>query len=223
MSNYTVENLIPLAAPDDCTPAIRIGNIVFPIGGISGVPTTTKLTLTAPEDLDLYAGEDASSHYWSDDDVLTVKVLLGSSVLTTSCTGFNGANFEMNSLSHLCAGNRVLVDVGSQPQTVASAMLTIQWLRGSTVKKTEQRLFNWTHTPQYFTRPSGEGNYSLKIGGSAVAAEVYYGGSWIDFPSGVLSSTYAGCSVRAKTAPAQDAIACWSDDGVDGDPFWYLT
>ena len=185
-------------------------------------PATTKLTLTAPDDPDLYAGEDADEHFWSDDDVLTVKVLRGSTVLTTRCTGYNGVEFEEDSLSHLCAGNRVLVDVGSQPQTVASANLTIQWLRGSTVVKTEYRLFDWKHTPQYFTRPAGTGNYSLKIGGSAVSAEVYYGGEWIDFPSGVLSATYAGCSVRTKTAPAQDAIACWSDEGVDGDPFWYL-
>ena len=89
--------------------------------------------------------------------------------------------------------------------------------------KTETVRFDWKHTPQYFKRPAGEGNFSLKIGGSAVSAEVYYGGEWIDFPSGVLTAQYAGCSVRTKTATAQDAIACWSNEGADGDPFWYLT
>ena len=189
-------------------------------------PATTKLTLTAPDDLGLYAtgnSGNASSHYWSDDDVLTVKVLRGSTVLTTSCTGYNGVEFETNSLSHLCAGNRVMVDVGNKPEGLAETELTIQWLRGSTVVKTETRTFDWKHTPQYFTRPAGEGNYSLKIGGSAVSAEVYYGGEWIDFPSGVLTAQYAGCSVRTKTETALDAIACWSNEGADGDNFWYLT
>lgn len=190
-------------------------------------PATTKLTLTAPDDLGLYAngyaGINTDSHYWSDDDVLTVKVLRGNTVLTTSCTGYNGVDFETNSLSHLCAGNRVLVDVGSKPEGLAETELTIQWLRGETVVKTETRTFDWKHTPQYFTRPAGEGNYSLKIGGSAVSAEVYYGGEWIDFPSGVLTAQYAGHEVRTKTATALDAIACWSNEGADGDNFWYLT
>ncbi len=184
---------------------------------------TTRLTLTAPEDLDLYAGESAAAHYWSDDDVLSVKVLRGSTVLTAACTGYNGVDFEYNTLSHLCAGERVMCNVGSKPSGVESAELTIQWLRGETVVKTETRTFDWKHTPQYFTRPAGEGNYSLKIGGSAVDAEVYYGGEWIDFPNGVLTAQYAGHAVRTKTATALDAVACWSNEGADGDNFWYLT
>lgn len=183
---------------------------------------TSKLTLTAPDDLDLYAGENSEGHFWSDADVLTVKVLCGSTVLTSRCTGYNGVTFETDELSHFCAGNRVVCEVG--PRTNLDCVtLTIQWLRGQTVVRTEYRPFNWTHLPQYFRRPAGSGNYSLKIGGSAVAAEVFYNGSWIDFPNGVLSSAYAGCMIRTKAAPASDAVACWSDEGVDGDPFWYLT
>ncbi len=184
--------------------------------------STTKLVLSAPNDLNLYAGESADSHYWSDEDVLSLKVMCGQTVLTTHCTGYNGVNFETDSLSYLCAGERVLADVGSRPAGIFSAMLTIQWLRGETVVKTESRPFDWTHVPQYFTRPAGEGNFSLKIGGSTVAAEVFSSGAWIDFPSGVLTSAYAGHSIRTKSATSLDAVACWSDEGIDGDPFWYL-
>lgn len=190
---------------------------------LAAMPETTRLTLTAPESLDLYAGESADGHYWSDSDVLTLKVLRGSTVLTTSCTGYNGVTFETDRLSHLCAGYRVMVNVGNRPENVGSAELTVQWLRGSTVVKTEMVNYNWQRNPKYFSRPAGEGNYSLKIGGNAVAAEVFYNGNWIDFPDGVLSSTYAGCQIRTKATPAPDAVACWSDEGVDGDPFWYLT
>ena len=210
----------------DCLDALESYWDVAPSVPVSG-SSTTRLILTAPTDLYLYyGGQDDSglaSHYWSDDDVLTLKVLRGQTVLTTHCTGYDGVDFETNSLTHLCAGYRVLCDVGSKPSGVESAELTIQWLRGDTVVKTETRTFNWTHVAQYFTRPAGEGNYSLKIGGSTVAAEVYYGGEWIDFPSGVLSATYAGHTVRTKTATALDAVACWSNEGADGDPFWYLT
>ena len=215
----------------DCLDAIESYWTTSSSGGSQSNPSsggspTTRLILTAPEDLYLYYGgqnsSGLSSHYWSDDDFLTIQVLRGSTVLTTRCTGYNGIDFETNRLSHLCAGFRVLCDVGSKPEGIESAELTIQWLHGETVVKTETRTFDWTHVPQYFTRPAGEGNYSLKIGGSTVAAEVYSGGSWIDFPSGVLSSSYAGCSVRAKSAPSLDAIACWSNEGENGDNFWYL-
>ncbi len=218
---------IPMAAGasiTDCLDALEEFWDVAPVI-TSGAPTT-RLVLTAPTDLYLYYGEQTSanlnSHFWSDEDVLTLKVLRGQNVLTTHCTGYNGVEFETNSLTHLCAGERVLCDVGSKPSGVESAELTVQWLRGETVVKTETVNYNWTHVPQYFTRPAGEGNYSLKIGGSTVAAEVYSGGEWIDFPSGVLTSTYAGHAVRTKTATALDALACWSNEGADGDLFWYL-
>jgi len=148
-------------------------------------------------------------------------VLDGATALPTHCKGFNGVDFETDALSHLCAGYRVLCDVGHP--IADGTTLTIQWLRGETVVKTETRTFALDPEPRYFVRPTGEGDFSLKIGGTAVEAEVFYNDEWIDFPDGVLSSTYAGCPVRTKTAVAQDAIACWSDEGVDGDPFWYLT
>ena len=188
---------------------------------------TTRITLVAPDDLSLYAapGTNDLEHYaWDDADELTVKVLMGSTVLATECTVDDGmGDFEYNSITHLSAGNRVLVDLGSKPSGVESATLTIQWLRGTAVVKTETRTFDWMHTPTYFRRPAGEGDYSLKIDGSAVNAEVFFHGEWIDFPGGVLSSAYAGCPVRTKTETPLDAVACWSNDGADGDSFWYLT
>lgn len=212
----------------DCLDALAdYWNVAPSSGQIDANRTpTTNLVLTAPEDLYLYYGgqndSNLASHYWDDPDVLTLKVLRGNSVLTTSCTGYNGVGFEFDSLSHLCAGYRVLCDVGEKPSGVESAELTIQWLHGSTVVKAQTRTFDWKHTPQYFSRPAGEGNYSLKIGGSAVAAEVYSGGQWIDFPNGVLTAQYAGHAVRTKVQQPFDAIACWSNEGADGDPFWYL-
>jgi|GEM_PF-5640674 len=192
--------------------------------GVYWVGAAEYLTLDAPEELYLYNGEtandDPDAHEWTDDDVLSVRVLDGATALPTHCKGFSGVDFETDALSHLCAGYRVLCDVGCF--ITDGTVLTIQWLRGSTVVKTETRTFALDPEPRYFTRPAGEGNYSLKIGGTTVEAEVYYNDEWIDFPGGVLSSTYAGCPVRTKAAVAQDAIACWSDDGVDGDPFWYL-
>ena len=186
---------------------------------------TTRLVLVAPEEIELYAGTTSAqlgSHYWTDSDTLSVRVLRGQTVLSTSCTGYNGMVYEYNTLSHLCAGYRVLVDVGDKPSGIESAELTIQWLRGETVVKTETRTFDWKHTPRYFTRPSGSGNYSLKINGSAVEAQVYYNDRWIDFPNGVLTSQYAGCMVRTKNEFSLEAIACWSNEGEDGDSFWYL-
>lgn len=84
----------------------------------------------------------------------------------------------------MCAGNRVLVDVGTKPSGIDSATLTIQWRRGETVVKTESRTYDWLHHPQYFTRPSGDGNWTLKINGSAATAQVWSGGAWTAFPSG---------------------------------------
>ena len=70
---------------------------------------TTRLVLVAPEELELYAGTTAAqlgSHYWTDSDTLSVRVLRGQTVLSTSCTGYNGMVYEYNALSHLCAGYR---------------------------------------------------------------------------------------------------------------------
>lgn len=195
-------------------------------GGDETGDVTTWLTLIAPSDPALYAGlsEGASTagHAWSDDDVLSVKIWNGSTLVTSSCTGYNGADFEANSLSHLCAGNRVACNVGTFS---GSVNLTIDWQRKGNTVKTETRTFAGTHVPQYFTRPSGNGNYILKLNGSTAAAEVYYHSQWMDFPSGGLPATYAGCPVRLKTdpRPSLNALACWSSDGADGDPFWYFT
>ena len=183
---------------------------------------TTSLTLIAPDDLSLYAGESPDSHYWSNDDELSVAVYNGDTLLTNSCTGYDGTAFVYGKLNYMCAGNRVLVDVGTKPSGIDSATLTIQWRRGETVVKTESRTYDWLHHPQYFTRPSGDGNWTLKINGSAATAQVWSGGAWTAFPSGGLGPDYAGHAVRVTPDPALDAIACWSNDGADGDPFWYL-
>ena len=184
---------------------------------------TTSLTLIAPDDLSLYAGGSPDGHYWSDDDVLTLKVYNGNTLIASGGTGYNGVEFESDNFTHLCAGNRVSVDIGDQPAGVTSYDLTVKWLRGGTVVKTESRTYDWLHHPQYFTRPSGDGNWTLKINGSAATAQVWSGGAWIAFPSGGLGPDYAGHAVRVTPDPALDAIACWSNDGADGDPFWYLT
>ena len=183
---------------------------------------TTSLTLIAPDDLSLYAGGSPDGHYWSDDDELTLKVYNGDTLIASGGTGYNGVGFEADNFTHLCAGNRVSVDIGDQPAGVTSYDLTVKWLRGGTVVKTESRTYDWLHHPQYFTRPSGDGNWTLKINGSAATAQVWSGGAWIAFPSGGLGPDYAGHAVRVTPDPALDAIACWSNDGADGDPFWYL-
>ena len=146
----------------------------------------------------------------------------GDTLLTNSCTGYDGTAFVYGKLNYMCAGNRVLVDVGAKPTGLDSAQLTIKWRRGETVVKTESRTYDWLHHPQYFTRPSGTGNWTLKINGSAATAQVWSGGAWTAFPSGGLGPDYAGHAVRVTPDPALDAIACWSNDGADGDPFWYL-
>lgn len=183
---------------------------------------TTSLTLIAPDDLSLYAGGSPDGHYWSDDDELTLKVYNGDTLIASGGTGYNGVGFEADNFTHLCAGNRISVDIGDQPAGVTSYDLTVKWLRGGTVVKTESRRYDWLHHPQYFTRPSGDGNWTLKINGSAATAQVWSGGAWIAFPSGGLGPDYAGHAVRITPDPALDAIACWSNDGADGDPFWYL-
>ena len=156
--------------------------------------------------------------------VLSVAVYNGETLLADDCTGYDGTEFVYGSLNYLCAGNRVLVELGPKPSGIDSATLTIKWLRGGTAVKTETREFDWFHTPQYFKRPAGEGNYKLKTNNvSSSAGEVYYAGSWMDFPSAGLSSLYAGCPVRLKTEPSLQTIVCWTCDGADGDPFWYLT
>ena len=94
---------------------------------------TTSLTLIAPDDLSLYAGGSPDGHYWSDDDVLTLKVYNGDTLIASGGTGYNGVGFEADNFTHLCAGNRVSVDIGDQPAGVTSYDLTVKWLRGGTV------------------------------------------------------------------------------------------
>ena len=54
MSNYTVENLIPVQTPGHGTPAIRIGDQVFPLGGTG--TDTSDATATAG---DILSGKTA--------------------------------------------------------------------------------------------------------------------------------------------------------------------
>ena len=100
--------------------------------------------------------------------------------------------------------------------------LTVNWKRQGTVAKTETVNFTGFHVPKYFTRPEGLGAWQLKRYGNVVAAEYWDGSAWQDFPAGGLTAAYAGFYVRTKDG-SDDFTASWSNNGADGDNFWYMT
>lgn len=175
---------------------------------------TTCLTLIAPKDLSLY-GTDQDNV----ENNLRVSIS-GDGIQTYQCRGFDGLDFVYDILTPMCAGNRVLVDLG---EGSGSKLLTIQWSNKWTGVLTETRTFDYFHTPQYFKRPSGAGAYNLKINGNIVALEVCYNGVWMEAPAEGLTEEYASCYIRTKSDYGINAIAKWTCNGLDSDPFWYLT
>lgn len=194
-----------------------------------GTPQATDyLTLIAPEDLSLYAGESAEGHYWSDDDVLTLRIYNAADTCVfdsgiTPCNAFNGTEIEtVNRFHYLHAGHRVMVGMIG----VAHGALTVRWARGGTVKKTGSVTWDGLRHEMYFQRPAGVGSWQLKVGDAvtpALAAKVYALGQWIDWPAGGLGPEYAYHPVCLQNAVPMTALACWQSAGGDGQPFWYMT
>ncbi len=194
-----------------------------------GTPQATDyLTLIAPEDLSLYAGESAENHYWGDDDVLTLRLYNAADTCVfdsgnTLCNAFNGTEIEtVNNFHHLHAGHRVMVGMTG----IAHGSLTVRWARGGTVVKTGSAAWDGLRHELYFQRPAGAGNWQLKVGGSvtpALAAKVYVLGQWTDWPVAGLGPEYAYCPVCLQNAVAMTSLACWQSAGGDGQPFWYMT
>ena len=177
-------------------------------------------------------GFDIETCVWGDDDVLTVEVLSEGVPVSTGL--LSQANYgdadgayltgEVYSFGFQTAGDRLRVGIKSG----VTGELTVNWKRGGLVVKTETVNFTGYHIPKYFTRPEGRGAWQLKINGTVVAAEYWDGSAWQDFPAGGLTAAYAGFYIRAKSEPVVRAespscIACWSNNGADGDPFPYLT
>lgn len=175
-------------------------------------------------------GFDIETYVWSDDDVLTVEVLsegvpVSTEILSQAFYMYGDyLTGEVYSFGFQSAGDRLRVGIESG----VTGELTVNWKRQGTVVKTETVNFTGYHIPQYFTRPEGLGAWQLKINGTVVAAEYWDGSAWQDFPAGGLTAAYAGFYVRAKSEPevraeSPNCIACWSNNGADGDPFAYLT
>jgi len=201
-------------------------------GGSETVPTTpytypenvasSRLTLICPDEA-YFAGNPASfdpeTWAWSDDDALSVEVYSDDTPVSTSVTAHDGVEIVQQPFFFPVAGTRIGVGI----EGGVTGSLVVKYLRGETVVKTETVSFTGYHVPQYFKRPAGLGAWQLKINGSAVSAEYWDGSAWQDFPAGGLTAAYAGFYVRAKTEPEFPAVACWSNNGADGDPFLYLT
>ena len=183
---------------------------------------SSRLTLICPGE-EYFAGNPASfdpeTWAWSDDDALSVEVYSGDTPVTTSVTAHDGVEIVQQPFFFPVAGTRIGVGI----EGGVTGSLTVKYLRGETVVKTETVSFTGYHVPQYFKRPAGIGAWQLKIGGSVVAAEYWDGSDWQDFPAGGLTNAKAGFYIRAKQEPEFPAVACWSNNGADGDPFLYLT
>jgi len=201
-------------------------------GGGAAVPSTpytypenvptSRLTLICPDEA-YFAGNPASfdteTYVWSDEDALSVEVYSNDTLVSTGVTAHDGVEIVSQPFFFPVAGTRIGVGI----EGGVTGPLVVKYLRGETVVKTETVSFTGYHVPQYFKRPAGIGAWQLKIGGSVVAAEYWDGSDWQDFPSGGLTAANAGFYIRAKQEPVFPAVACWSNNGSDGDPFLYLT
>ena len=186
---------------------------------------TDHITIFFPE-ARYFAGNpqnfDIETYVWSDDDVLTVEVLSeGVPVSTEILIDPWDSSYPwdyVGGYSFQRAGDRMSVGI----EGGVTGELTVNWKRQGTVVKTETVNFTGFHVPRYFTRPEGLGAWQLKSNGTVVAAEYWDGSAWRDFPAGGLTAAYAGFYIRTKDG-SDNFTACWSNNGADGDNFWYLT
>lgn len=124
------------------------------------------------------------------------------------------------------SGNRIRVDA-------ETGEIRVYWLgvpdctyesRKDHTKESSILSFDGYHTPQYFKRPSGEGNYKLFIDGAEAQLEVYHLGKWITAPAEGLSAEYTGDYIRLIPDDLATHTAYWSSgDGVNSDEFIYMT
>lgn len=182
---------------------------------------TDSVTLEVPSDLSVFGIADAEHvelakvspiycYVWGVAEGSEEKVLL-------SATG--------QAFTALDAGKRFSVQLNDD---TFRGMLHVYWSSNSKAA-TEEGLwletltFDGYHTPRYFTRPSGEGTYTLYLNGEVATLQVYHSGQWLAAPTEGLSGTYAGDYIR--TVPSeQTGTAYWSaGDGLNSDEFYYLT
>ena len=183
---------------------------------------SARLTLTCPSEAYFAgnpAGFNAEDYVWSDEDTLTVEVYSGGTLVSTDVVAFDGVSIVGQPLFCQCAGSRIGVGL----EGGVTGTLDVVFKRNGIAVKTETVGFTGFHVPQYFTRPAGIGAWQLKIDGSVAEAEYWDGSVWQDFPAGGLTAAFAGTPVRVKSEPVFPALACWSNNGSDGDPFLYLT
>lgn len=194
-------------------------------GGSTDLPTypegvaSNRVIVTLPDERYFSSSPSSyssSDYEWSDSDVMTIEVSSGS---VSQAYAWDGGQVRYNSFPMLCAGQRCGIELSG----ATAGTLTIRFIsHGSTVKTT---VVNYTgyHVPKYFTRPAGDGSWQLKIGGSTVGAEYWSGSAWVDFPAEGIGPDLAGKYIRPKTEPSAPVLACWSNGGVDGIPFLYMT
>lgn len=182
---------------------------------------TDSVTLEVPSDLSVFGIVDAASveladvspiycYVWGAAEGSEEKILL-------SATG--------RAFTALDVGKRFSVQLNDD---TFRGTLHVYWSPNSEAAPEEGSLqetltFDGYHTPRYFTRPSGEGTYTLYLNGEVATLQVYHSGQWLEAPAEGLSVTYAGDYIR--TVPSdQTGTAYWSaGDGLNSDEFYYLT
>ena len=186
-----------------------------------GIPVN-YVTLTLPNRGFFMAdtAADISEYVWGEEDYLTVEVYQGYSLVSYDAISYDGINFVEDNFHYQCANSRVRVNIDT---LTAPGELKVLYKRQGVTKYEETVNFTGFHVPRYFTRPNGEGNWLLKINDEVVDAEFWNGSEWEDFPSAGLGNLAAGKYIRPKVEPEFPAIARWSNNGTDGEPFLYTT
>lgn len=182
--------------------------------------STSRIIAHFPEERFFTAdpsGYDPEVYEWSDDDVMSIEVSCGA---IAQCYAFDGSAVRYGEFNMLCAGRRIGIELQNCRPGVD---VTVSFISHGTTVQTQVVQFTGFHMPEYFTRPEGQGNWLLKLDGSIVAAEYWDGFVWQPFPSGGLGPEMAGKYIRPVSEPTIPALACWSNSGVDGIPFLYLT
>lgn len=188
-----------------------------------GIPSN-HVTLSLPTQFyfmeDPEGDQSGEEYIWSEKDYLTVEVYQGSDLVSYNAVSYDGVHLVEDNFHYQCATQRVRVTLDA---LTSPGELKVLYKRQGVTQLEETVNFTGYHVPRYFRRNYGEGNWLLKINGEIVEAEFWNGTEWEDFPTAGLGNLAAEKYIRPKVEPEFPAIACWSNNGTDGEPFLYTT
>ncbi len=151
----------------------------------------------------------------SDEDSISIEVWHDSTKLSADIIGFDGLELTQT-INYQAIPYRIAIDLGSE----YSGMVTVQYKKGDTFLAAD--IIALSSKPRYFSRPEGDGQWSLYINGVAASAEYYDGSTWIAFPEKGLPGELAGAPIRTvDVVHGQPAWWFNNDTGIAGIKFLY--